>query len=126
MDFKGSWDDHLHLVEFSYNNSYQASIQMAPYETLYERKCRSHICWDDIREMKLLGPDLILQTVEKVAKIKKYRKTAQDRQKKWGDAKRRPFEFVVGDHAFLKISPTQGVIRFGCSGKLSPRYIGPF
>ena len=89
LDFKGSWDDHLHLVEFSYNN-YQASILMAPYEALYGRKCRSPVCWDDIGERKLLGIDLILQTVEKVAKIKKYMKAAQDRQKKWVKAKRRP------------------------------------
>ena len=71
LDLKGSWDDHLYLVEFSYNNSYQASIQMAPFEALYGRKCRSPVSWDDIGERKLLGPDLILQTVEKVSKIKK-------------------------------------------------------
>ena len=67
-----------------------------------------------------------MQIVEKVAKIKKHMKAAQDRQKKWVDAKRRPLEFAVGDHVFLKILPTRGVIRFGCSGKMSPRYIGPF
>jgi len=61
LDFKGSWDNHLHLVEFSYNNNYQASIQMAPYEALYGKKCRSPVCWDDIGERKLLGPDLIFQ-----------------------------------------------------------------
>ena len=88
---------------------------MAPYEALYERKCRSSVCWDDIGERKLLGPDLILQTVEKITKIRKHMKAAQDRQKKWADAKRRPLEFTVGDHVFLKISPTRGVIRFGCS-----------
>jgi len=126
LDFKGSWDDHLHLVVFSYNNSYQANIQMAPYEALFGRKCRSPVCWDDIGERKLLSLDLILQTVGKVAKIKKHMKAVQDRQKKQAEAKRRPLEFAVGDHEFLKISPTQGVIRFGCSGKLSPRYIGPF
>ena len=88
--FKGSWDDHLHLVEFSYNNSYQDSIQMAPYEALYGTKCGSPVCWDDIGERKLLGLNLILQIVEKVAKIKKHMKAAQDRQKKWADTKRRP------------------------------------
>ena len=79
--FKGSWNDHLHLVEFSYNNSYQASVQMAPYEALYGRKYRSPMCMDDIGERKLLGPDLILQTGEKVAKIKKHMKSVQDHQK---------------------------------------------
>jgi len=96
---------------------------MAKYEALYGRKCRSPVCWDNIGERKLLGPDLILQTLEKVAKIKKHMKTAQDRQKKWVNSKRRPLEFVVGDHVFLKISPTRGVIRFGYSGKLSPSYL---
>ena len=67
-----------------------------------------------------------MQTVERVAKIRKHMKAAQDHQKKWVDAKRRPLEFAVGDHVFLKISSTRGVIRFSCSGKLSPRYIGPF
>ena len=126
LDFKGSWDNHQHLIEFTYNNNYQASIQMAPYEALYERKCRSPVCWDDIGERKLLGPYLILQAVEKVARMRKHMKAAQDHQKKWVDAKRRPLEFAVGDHVFLKISPTREVIWFSCSGKLSPRYIGPF
>ena len=72
MDFKGSWEDHLHLVEFSYNNSYQASIQMSPFEALYGRKCRSPVCWDDIGERKLLGPELITQTVDKVIQIRKH------------------------------------------------------
>ena len=85
MNFKGSWDDHLHSVESSYNNSYQASIQRAPYEALNNRKCRSPMYWDDISERKLLGPDLILQTIEKVAKIRKHMKVAQDRQKKRED-----------------------------------------
>ena len=65
------------------------------------------MCWDDIGERKLLGTDLILQTVERVAKIRKHM-NAQNRQKKWVDAERRPLEFAAGDHAFLKISPTRG------------------
>ena len=94
MDFKGSWEDHLYLVEFSYNNSYQASIQMSPFEALYGRKCRSLVCWDDIGERKLLGPDLITQTVDKVTQIRKHLQAAQDRQRSWADSKRRPLEFV--------------------------------
>jgi len=79
LDFKGSWDNHLHLVEFSCNNNYQDSIQMASYEALKGRKCRSLVCWDDIGGRKMLGQNLISQIVEKVAKIKKYMKAAQDR-----------------------------------------------
>ena len=66
MDLKGSWEDHLHLVEFSYNNNYQASIQMSPFEALHGRKCRLPVCWDDIGERKLLGPELITQIMHKV------------------------------------------------------------
>jgi len=126
IEFGGSWEDHLHLAEFSYNNSYQASIKMAPFEALYGRKCRSPICWDEVGERSLLGPEMLMQTTEKVRVIREHLKTAQSRQKSWADSRRRPLEFGVGDHVFLKISPTKGVIRFGTRGKLSPRYIGPF
>uniref|UniRef100_A0A2N9HMK9 Integrase catalytic domain-containing protein n=1 Tax=Fagus sylvatica TaxID=28930 RepID=A0A2N9HMK9_FAGSY len=66
LDFKGSWIDHLTLVEFAYNNSYQASIEMAPYEALYGRRCRSPICWDEVGERKILGPEIVLKTCEKI------------------------------------------------------------
>ena len=69
LDFKRSWEDHLHLAEFAYNNSYQSSIKMAPFEALYGRKCRSPLCWDDIGDWRLLGPEIITQTVEKVKVI---------------------------------------------------------
>ena len=64
IDFKGSWDDHLPLVEFSYNNSYHASIGMPPYEALYGRKCRSPVYWEEVGERKMLGPELVQQTKE--------------------------------------------------------------
>jgi len=126
IEFKGSWEDHLHLAEFSYNNSYQASIKMAPFEALYGRKCRSPICWDEVGERSLLGPEILMQTTEKVRIIRDHLRAAQSRQKSWADTRRRPLEFQIGDHVFLRISPTKGVIRFGIRGKLSPRYIGPF
>ena len=72
LDLKGSWDEHLPLVEFAYNNSYQASIQMAPYETLYERPCRSPICWTKVGESSIIGPDLIRDTLDKVGMIRKH------------------------------------------------------
>ena len=65
LDFKGSWEEHLLLVEFTYNNSYQASIQMAPYEALYGRPCRSPICWKEVGESSITGPDMIRDTLEK-------------------------------------------------------------
>ena len=69
IDFQGSWDKFLPLVEFSYNNSFQATIGMAPYEALYGRKCRSPVHWDEIGERKLIGPDIVQQTAEVVDKI---------------------------------------------------------
>ena len=126
LDFRGNWDDHLPLIEFSYNNSYQASIKMAPYEALYGRKCRSPICWDEIGEKKLLGPELVQKTIDKIQIIRERLQTAQSRQKSYADNRRRNLEFSIGDHVFLKVSPWKGIMRFRRKGKLSPRYIGPF
>ena len=93
------------LVEFAYNNSYQASIQMAPYEALYGRPCRSPLCWTEAGESSITGPDLIRDTSEKVSLIRKSLLTAQSRQKNYADVRRRPLEFEVGNHVFLKAMP---------------------
>ena len=79
LDHKGSWEEHLTLVEFTYNNSYQASIQMAPYEALYERPCRSPICWTEVGECSITSPDMIRDTFEKVSLIRQHLLTAQSR-----------------------------------------------
>jgi hypothetical protein len=79
LEFKGAWDEYMPLAEFAYNNSYQSSIQMAPYEALYGRRCRAPICWDDVGERKVLGPDLIQETEEKVKLIRERLRTAQSR-----------------------------------------------
>ncbi|RVW45588.1 Transposon Ty3-I Gag-Pol polyprotein [Vitis vinifera] len=117
LDLQGNWDDHLPLVEFAYNNSFQASIGMTPFEALYGRKCQSPICWNDVGERKLLGPELVQLTVEKVALIKERLKAAQSRYKSYADHRRRDLEFEVGDHVFLKVSPMKSVMRFGRKGK---------
>ena len=124
LDHKGSWEEHLPLVEFSYNNSYQASIQMTPYEALYGRLCRSPLCWTEVGESSITGPDLSRDTSESL--IRQRLLTAQSRQKSYADVRRRPLEFEVGNHVFLKVMPKRGVVRFGKRGKLSPRFIGPF
>ncbi|GKE83851.1 putative reverse transcriptase domain-containing protein [Tanacetum coccineum] len=98
IDFVKGWVNHLPLVEFSYNNSYNDSIKAAPFEALYGQKCRS--------------PQRI--------------QAARDRQKSYADLKRKPMEFQVGDKVMLKVSPWKGVVRFGKWGKLNPRYVGPF
>ncbi|GJV10246.1 putative reverse transcriptase domain-containing protein [Tanacetum coccineum] len=126
IDFGGSWDRHLPLVEFSYNNSYHASIKAAPFEALYGRKCRSPICWREVGDSQLTGPELIRGTTEKVIQIKNRLLTARSRQKSYADVRQKPMEFDVGDMVMLKVSPWKGVIRFGKWGKLSPRYVGPF
>ena len=113
-------------MEFAYNNSYQTSIGMAPYEALYGRKCRTPVCWEEVGERKLIGLEIVQVTCDKIKVIRDRLKIAQDRQKIYADNGRRELEFEVGDMVFLRISLWKGVVRFGKHGKLSPRYIGPY
>ncbi|GJS20319.1 putative reverse transcriptase domain-containing protein [Tanacetum coccineum] len=105
LDFRGSWDVNLSLVEFSYNNSYHSSVKCAPFETLYGSKCRSPIMW---------------------AEIKDRLKVARDRKKSYAYKRRKPLEFSVGDYVLLKVSPWKGVVHFRKKSKLAPRFVGPF
>ncbi|GJR11716.1 hypothetical protein Tco_0794368 [Tanacetum coccineum] len=100
----------------------------APFEALYgrKRKCRSPVCWTEVGEAQILGPELIQETTEKIIQIKQRMQAARDRQKSYADLKRKPMEFQVGDKVMLKVSPWKGVVRFGKRGKLNPRYVGPF
>nr|GEZ31377.1 reverse transcriptase domain-containing protein [Tanacetum cinerariifolium] len=106
--------------------SYHASIKAAPYEALFGRKCRSPVCWAEVGEAQLTGPELIQETTEKIILIKQRFQAAQDRQKSYADLKRKPMEFEVGDRVMLKVSHWKGVVRFGKRGKLNPRYVRPF
>src|SRR5438105_1114942 len=126
ITFAKSWDECLPLAEFSYNNSYQKSLQMAPFEALYGRRCRSPLNWSEPGERVTFGPDLVTEAEEKVRVIQSHLKTAQSRQKSYSDKRRRPLEFEVGSWAYLRVSPMKGVHRFGVKGKLAPRCIGPF
>ncbi|KAK6115944.1 hypothetical protein DH2020_008213 [Rehmannia glutinosa] len=94
LDFGGGWERHLPLIEFTYNNSYQSTIGMAPFEA--------------------------------IEKIRERIKVAQDRQKSYVDPKRKELQFMVGEKVFLRVSPTEGIFRFGKRGKLKPRYVGPY
>nr|GEY60178.1 putative reverse transcriptase domain-containing protein [Tanacetum cinerariifolium] len=105
LDFRGNWDIHLPLVEFSYNNSYHFSVSCTSFEALYGRKCRSPVIW---------------------AEIKDRLKAARDRQKSYADKRRKPLEFSVGDYVLLKVLPWKDVVRFGKKGKLPPRFVRPF
>jgi hypothetical protein len=119
-------DKCLSLAEFSYNNSYQSSLKMAPFEALYGRKCRTPLNWSQAGEREIFGPNLVLESEDKVRVIKKNLEAAQARQRSYHDKRRKPLQFTVGDHVCLKVSPTKGVQRFGFKGKLAPRYIGPY
>ncbi|GKA74729.1 putative reverse transcriptase domain, ribonuclease H-like domain, aspartic peptidase domain protein [Tanacetum coccineum] len=98
IDFTNGWDNHLPLVEYSYNNSYHSSIKAAPFEALYERMYRSSVCWIEVGDSQLTGLKIIHETTEK----------------------------IVGDKVMLKVSAWKGLNHFGKRGKLKPRYIGPF
>ncbi|KAL0536475.1 hypothetical protein IC582_025424 [Cucumis melo] len=126
LEFPGSWDSHLHLMEFAYNNSYQATIGMALFEVLYGKCCRSPVCWGEVGEQRLMGPELVQSTNEAIQKIRSRMHTAQSRQKSYADVRRKDLEFEVGDKVFLKVAPMRGVLRFERRGKLSPRFVGPF
>jgi hypothetical protein len=126
MHFDKSWDKCLSLAEFSYNNSYQASLKMAPFEALYGRRCRTPLNWSEAGERTLFGPDLVKDAEEKVEVIRENLKLAQMRQKSYHDKGTTPQHYVVGDYVYLKVSPTKGVQRFGVKGKLAPRYISPY
>ncbi|CAL2247804.1 unnamed protein product [Prunus armeniaca] len=111
LQMKDAWDTHLALVEFAYNNSYHSSIEMAPYEALYGRQCRTPICWNEVGDKKLEKVGSIRTTNEKVKMIKEKLKIAQHRQKSYAN----------NSYLLWKC-----VMRFGKRGKLSPHYIGPY
>ncbi|GJZ13784.1 putative reverse transcriptase domain-containing protein [Tanacetum coccineum] len=116
---------HLSLSEFSYNNSYHASIKETPFEALYGRKCRSPFCWAEVREAQLTGPDLIQETTEKIIQIKQRIQAARDRQKSYADLKRKPMELQVGDRVMQMVNLGRGRT-FLATGAFYPRYVGPF
>ncbi|GKA08372.1 putative reverse transcriptase domain-containing protein [Tanacetum coccineum] len=126
IDFGKGWERHLPLVEFSYNNSYHASIKATPFEALYGRKCRSPVCWAEVGDVQLTGPEIIHETTKKIVQIRQRLQAARDRQRSYANVRRKPLEFQVRDRVMLKVSPGKGVIRFKKRGKLNPWYIGPF
>ncbi|GJV09492.1 putative reverse transcriptase domain-containing protein [Tanacetum coccineum] len=102
------------------------TIKAAPFEALYGRKCRSPICWAEVGDAQLTGPEIVRETTEKIIQIKHRIQDSRDRQKSYADKIRKLLEFQAGDKVMLKVSPWKGVIRFGKRGKLNLRYIGPF
>ncbi|GJW70656.1 putative reverse transcriptase domain-containing protein [Tanacetum coccineum] len=126
IEFGKCWVNHFPVVEFSYNNSYHASIKVAPFKALYGRKCRSLVCWAEVGQVQLTGPELVQETTKKIIQIKQMMQVTHDRQKSYDDLKHKPMEFQVGDKVMLKVSPWKWVVHFGKRGKLNPRYVRPF
>jgi hypothetical protein len=126
LEFKGSWEDHLLLVEFTYNNNYQATIGMTPYEALYGRKCEHQYAGKKVGDRQLFRSELVQVTLEKIKIIKDRMKETYDRQKSYADNRRRPLEIGIGDKVFLKVAQWKHMLRFGMKGKLAPRYMRPF
>ena len=126
MEFSGSWDRYIPLMEFTYNNSYQENIGMESYEILYGRRCRTPVCWAKLNEHKVIGPYIVKDTEKKGQVIRQRLKAANDRQKSFANLKRRDIEYEVGDKVFLKGLSWRKILRFGKKGKLSPRFIGSY
>lgn len=124
LDFEGHWKQNLPLVEFAYNNSYQATTGMATFEALYGRPCKSPSCWWETTDKVLRGPDLICDIMEKVKLIGQRTKVAQDRQKSYEDKRRKQLDFEVVEMVFAKISPLRKVVGVSKSGKLKPKIFG--
>jgi hypothetical protein len=126
LTYGSDWEKSLSYAEFSYNNSYQGSLKMAPFKALYGRKCQTLLMWSEVGERTFFGPATIVEAEENVAKIRENLKIAQSRKKSFADPKWRDVSFEVGEHVYLKVSPLQGTKRFHVKGKLSPRYVGPY
>ena len=126
LEQKGTWDSLLPLIEFTYNNSFHASIGMAPFEALYGRRCKTPLSWHESGERIVLGPEVVRETTEKVQLIRDKMKAAQSRQKSYYDKRRKDLEFQAGDHVFLRVSPMTGVGRALKSKKLNSKFIGPY
>jgi hypothetical protein len=116
----------LSWVEFLYNNSYQESLKIAPFEVLYGCCCRTPLNWIELGEKVIFGPDIIDEAEATVRRIQGNLRAAKSRQESYANKRHRPLEFEIGDHVYLKVSPIKGVKRFGVKEKLAPRYIGPF
>ncbi|GKC05994.1 putative reverse transcriptase domain-containing protein [Tanacetum coccineum] len=119
IDFGKGWDKHLPLIEFSYNNSYHASIKAAPFEALYGRKCRSPVCWAEVGDVQLTGPEIIHETTEKIMQIRQRLQAARDRQRSYANVRRKPLEFQVGDRVMLKVSPRKVAYKLELPEELS-------
>jgi hypothetical protein len=112
LQYERSWDKSLPYVEFSYNNSYQESLKMAPFEMLCGRRCRTLLFWSEAGEWKVIGPDILQEAEKQVHMVRDNLRVAQSRQKSYTNHRRRDLSFEVGDFVYLKVSPMRGLRRF--------------
>nr|AAM74379.1 Putative retroelement [Oryza sativa Japonica Group] len=126
LDFGGAWDKSLPYAEFSYNNSYQASLLMAPFEALHGRRCRTLLFWDQTGQRQLFGTEVLNEAEEKVRAARERLRIAQSRQKSCADNRRRELAFEAGDYVYLCVTPLRGVHCFQTKEKLAPRFVGSY
>jgi hypothetical protein len=122
LNYQDKWDKCLSLAEFSYNNSYQESLKMAPFEALYGHRCHTPLNWIEPGGRMIFGPDLVTEAEEIVHRIQSNLNDAKSQQESYANKGRRTLEFEAEDHVYLHVSPTRGVKmkRFGIKGKLAP------
>jgi hypothetical protein len=125
LQYGRSWDKSVSYAKFSYNNNYQESMKMAPFEMLYGRRCRTPLFWSEAGERKVFGHDILQEAKKQVRMVRENLRVAQSRQKSYVGHRRREFSFEVGDFVYLKVSPMSGLRRFKVWGKLTARFIGP-
>ena len=114
------------MVEFTYNNMYHTSLKMAPFEALYEMKCRTPVSWDSIKDREVIGPKILMEMEQQVKMIRERLKEATYRQKSYIELKRVDKKFELGEKVFHRVKPKNISITFGKATKLSPQYVGPF
>jgi hypothetical protein len=125
IEYPGSWDKNLLWAEFLYNNSYQESLKMALFEVLYGHQCRTLLNWIEPGEKVIFGPDIVEEAEATVSHNQENMRATKSCQESYANKRRRPLEFAVGDHVYLKVSPMKGMKKFGRKGKLAPHYIRP-
>jgi hypothetical protein len=126
LQYGRSWDKSLSYAKFSYNNSYQESLKMAPFKMLYGRMCQTPLFWNEMGERRVFGPDILEEAEKQVRTVWENLRVTQSRQKSYADHRRRELSFEVGDFVYLKVSPMRGLHHFKVRGKLAPRFIRPF
>jgi hypothetical protein len=122
LQYERSWDKSCHMS----SSLITIAFKMAPFETLYGHRCRTPLFWNETREQKVFGPDILQEAKKQLCMVRENLRVAQSRQKSYTDHRRRKLSFEGGDFVYLKALPMRGLRHFKVRGKLAPRFIGPF